>query len=77
MPAEKVEKAIRQGAGTLLVEIDLFDVYRGESLGVDKRSLAYRLRLQAPDRNLTDDDVAEVRRSAVAAAAKLGAELRG
>jgi phenylalanyl-tRNA synthetase beta chain len=77
VPAEKVEKAIRQGAGTLLVEIDLFDVYRGESLGDDKRSLAYRLRLQAPDRNLTDDDVAEVRRSAVAAAAKLGAELRG
>ena len=77
VPAEKVEKAIRQGAGNLLVDIDLFDVYRGESLGDHKRSLAYRLRLQAPDRNLTDDDVAEVRRSAVTAAAKLGAELRG
>ena len=38
---------------------------------------AYRLRLQAPDRNLTDADVAEVRRGAVAAGAKLGADLRG
>ena len=77
VPAERVEKAIRQGAGALLVDLTLFDVFRGESLGRDRRSLAYRLRLQAPDRNLTDADIAEVRRAAVAAAAKLGAELRG
>ncbi|MAT03781.1 MAG: phenylalanine--tRNA ligase subunit beta [Acidimicrobiaceae bacterium] len=77
VPAEKLEKAIRQGAGKLLVDIELFDVFRGESLGDDRRSLAYRVRLQAADRNLTDADVAEVRRGAVAAATKLGAELRG
>ncbi len=46
------------------------------SVGEGRRSLAYRLRLQAPDRNLTDADVAEVRRGAVAAATKLGADLR-
>ena len=77
VPAERLEKAIRQGAGSLLVKLELFDVFRGESLGGDRRSLAYRLRLQAPDRNLTDADIADVRRAAVAAAAKLGAELRG
>ena len=77
VPAERLEKAIRQGAGSLLVGLDLFDVFRGESLGSEHRSLAYRLRLQAPDRNLTDADIAEVRRTAVTAAAKLGAELRG
>ncbi len=77
VPAEKLEKAIRQGAGALLVGIDLFDVFRGESLGDGRRSLAYRVRLQADDRNLTDADIAEVRRGAVAAATKLGAELRG
>jgi phenylalanyl-tRNA synthetase beta chain len=77
VPAERLEKAIRQGAGNLLVDLDLFDVFRGDALGPDRRSLAYRLRLQAPDRNLTDDDVADVRRAVVAAAVKLGAELRG
>jgi len=77
VPAERLEKAIRQGAGNLLVALELFDVFRGPSLGDDRRSLAYRLRLQAPDRNLTDADVADVRRAAVAAAAKLDAELRG
>ena len=77
MPAEKLEKAIRQGAGGLLVELELFDVYRGAAIGAGRRSLAYRLRLQALDRTLTDADVADVRQRVTAAAAKLGAELRG
>jgi len=76
VPAERLEKAIRQGAGALLADIDLFDVFRAESLGEGRRSLAYRLRLQAPDRNLTDADIAGVRRAAVTAATKLGADLR-
>ncbi|HWL45864.1 MAG TPA: phenylalanine--tRNA ligase subunit beta [Ilumatobacter sp.] len=77
VPAEKVDKAIRQGAGKLLVGLDLFDVFRGASVGEGNRSLAYRLRLQAADRNLTDADIAAVREGAQAAAAKLGADLRG
>ena len=75
VPAEKLDKAIRQGAGGLLVGLELFDVYRGLTAG--GRSLAYRLRLQAPDRNLTDADIADVRAKVTKAAAKLGAELRG
>ncbi len=77
VPAEKLDKAIRQGAGAVLVDLDLFDVYRGAALSDGRRSLAYRLRLQAPDRTLTDGDVADVRAKVTAAAAKLGAELRG
>ncbi len=76
IPAEKVEKAVRQGAGKLLVDLDLFDVYRGERAAEGTRSLAYRVRLQAADRNLTDADVADVRRGVEAAATKLGAQLR-
>jgi phenylalanyl-tRNA synthetase beta chain len=75
--AERLDKAIRQGAGALLVALQLFDVYRGEGVPSGSRSLAYRLRLQTLDRSLDDNDVAEVRRAVEAAAAKLGAELRG
>jgi phenylalanyl-tRNA synthetase beta chain len=75
--AEKVEKAIRQGAGNVLVDLALFDVYRGAGVAADARSLAYRLRLQALDRTLTDADVAAVREKVVAAVGKLGAALRG
>ena len=75
--AEKVEKGIRQAAGPLLVDLSLFDVYRGQGVGEGRRSLAYRLRLQAPDRTLTDDDVAGVRLKVEAITGKMGAVLRG
>jgi phenylalanyl-tRNA synthetase beta chain len=74
--AEKLDKAIRQGAGALLVDLALFDVYRGPGVAEGSRSLAYRLRLQAPDRTLTDTDIAAVRDKVTVAAAKLGATLR-
>lgn len=74
--AEKVEKAIRQGAGNGLVDLALFDVYRGKGTADGTRSLAYRLRLQAADRTLTDADVAQVRDKIIAGVAKLGASLR-
>ncbi|MFZ9397729.1 MAG: phenylalanine--tRNA ligase subunit beta [Ilumatobacteraceae bacterium] len=73
--AEKVDKALRQAAGSLLVSLDLFDVYR-TTPGDQARSLAYRLRLQAPDRTLTDADVASVRDKCIGAVGKLGAQLR-
>jgi phenylalanyl-tRNA synthetase beta chain len=75
--AEKVEKAIRQSAGGGLVDLALFDVYRGKGMPEGTRSLAYRLRLQADDRTLTEADVAQVRDKIIAAVGKLGAQLRG
>ena len=76
IPAEKLEKAIRQGAGNLLVGLELFDAYRGPGVTDGSRSLAYRLRLQAADRTLTDADTAAVVAQVRAAAEKLGATLR-
>ena len=62
---------------TLLVDVDAVRrVPRGSGARRHARSLAYRLRLQAPDRNLTDADIAGVRRGVEAAATKLGADLR-
>ncbi len=56
----------------------LFDVYSGEQVGPGRKSLAYTLRFRAPDRTLTDDEVAVARDAAVASAARLtGAVLRG
>jgi phenylalanyl-tRNA synthetase beta chain len=41
----------------LLTRISLFDVYTGGQVGVGKRSLAWSLTFQAPDRTLTDAEV--------------------
>ena len=74
--AEKLDKAIRQACGVILVDLSLFDVFRGAGRVEGTRSLAYRLRLQAPDRTLTDVEVGAVRDKIVATAAKMGATLR-
>ena len=77
VPAAAVEDAVRTGAGELLEEIRLFDVYTGDQLGEGKKSLAYALRFRAADRTLTDAEVAEARRAGVdAAAAATGAVQR-
>jgi len=54
----------------------LFDVFRGAGVADQSRSLAYRLRLQAMDRTLTDVDIGGVRTKTIAAVGKLGATLR-
>ncbi len=77
LTAERIDKAIRAGCGALLVDLALFDVFRGPGLAEGARSLAFRLRLQAPDRTLTDVDIAAVRDKVVAGVQKLGATLRG
>ena len=60
-PAAGVQSAIQAAGGPLLVEVTLFDLYRGAQLGPGKKSLAYRLTYQAPDRTLTDAEVAKLR----------------
>jgi phenylalanyl-tRNA synthetase beta chain len=74
--AERVDKNIRQAASGLLVDLALFDVFRGSGIPEGSRSLAYRLRLQAFDRTLTDTDIAGVRDKVVASVAKMGVALR-
>ena len=61
LPAEAVERAIRVAGGSLLGEIRLFDVFRGEQIGADKKSLAYALTYRADDRTLTDKEAEKVR----------------
>jgi phenylalanyl-tRNA synthetase beta chain len=75
--AEALRRTLSEGAGELLESIRLFDVYTGEQVGAGRRSLAFALRLRAPDRTLTDEEVASVRTAAVALAEERhGAVLR-
>ncbi|MBN1429651.1 MAG: phenylalanine--tRNA ligase subunit beta, partial [Anaerolineae bacterium] len=77
VPAADVETIIREAGGWMLVALRLFDVYRGEQLGAGKKSLAYNLTFQAPDRTLKDKDADKQREKIVRTLnAKLGANLR-
>ncbi len=76
--AADVEAALRAGAGELLEDIRLFDVYTGPQAGEGRKSLAYQLRFRAANRTFTDDEVNAMRDAAVAeAATRTGAVLRG
>ncbi|MEP6852671.1 MAG: phenylalanine--tRNA ligase subunit beta [bacterium] len=78
VPAADVEAALRTGAGPLLESVRLFDVYIDETrLGPGRRSLAYALRLRAPDRTMTIEEATTARDAAVAeATVRTGARLR-
>jgi phenylalanyl-tRNA synthetase beta chain len=78
VPAADVERALAGAAADLVASVRLFDVYRGEQVGEGRRSLAFAVRLQASDRTLTDEDVAEARRRLIdAVEGALPASLRG
>nr|WP_218860789.1 phenylalanine--tRNA ligase subunit beta [Petropleomorpha daqingensis] len=70
VPAADVEAALRAGAGELLEDLRLFDVYTGSSIAAGRKSLAYALTLRAPDRTLTSEEATAVRDAAAAAAAE-------
>jgi phenylalanyl-tRNA synthetase beta chain len=77
VPAQAVEDAVREGAGELLEDIQLFDVFTGPQIGEDRKSLTFALRFRAPDRTLTEDDASAARDAAVRCAAeRAGAVLR-
>jgi phenylalanyl-tRNA synthetase beta chain len=61
VPAERVAQVIRDAGGAMLSELRLFDVYRGEQIGVGKKSLAYSLVYQSYDQTLTDNQVLKIR----------------
>jgi len=73
LPAAQLLRAVRgHRAGDVRIEADIFDEYRGPGIPEGKKSLALHLRLQAPDRTLTD---AEAKRVVDGLLARLAREL--
>ncbi len=65
VPAAKAQELISQTGGKLLTDVALFDIYQGDQIGSGKKSLAYRLTYQHPERTLTDAEVAKLREKIV------------
>ena len=75
--AQKVVDAVRDGAGELLEDVRLFDVYTGPQIGEGRKSLTLALRFRAADRTLTEDEASAARDAAVQLAAeRVGAVMR-
>ena len=74
--AERLAEVVREGAGDLLSALRVFDLYHGEQVGEGSKSLALRLEFRAPDRTLTDEEVAERRAAIEQALETIGGRLR-
>lgn len=70
VPAAELEATVEEAAGDLAESVGLFDIWRDQSLGERKRSLAFRVRLRALDRTLTEQEVGAVRDVVAAEALK-------
>lgn len=68
---------VREVAGSLLESIQVFDIYTGDRLGADKKSVALALVYRTPERTLTDEEVSELHAKVVSALEQtFDAELR-
>lgn len=76
-PYAQIEATVKASAGDLLESVSLLSVYTGERVAVNRKSVAIRLVLRAPDRTLTDADADSVLAAVQSALAEqLGAEMR-
>ena len=74
--AGQVEAVIHKYGGKLLESCRLFDVYEGEQIGPDEKSLAYSIQFRAADRTLEDKDVTEVMTKILNKMEALGVKIR-
>ena len=58
--AGEVIKTIRNAGGRLLSNIDIFDVYTGENIGKDKKSIAFNYTFRDDSRTLREEEAMEV-----------------
>ena len=75
--AGEVEKTITKNGGKHFSNVTLFDVYTGERIDSNKKSLAFNIKFQSNDRTLTDAEADEAFKKILAAVEKqFNAELR-
>ena len=55
--SKDIEKVIKNAGGSLLTDIEVFDVYTGSNVADDKKSIAYSLTFNDSKKTLTDEEV--------------------
>jgi phenylalanyl-tRNA synthetase beta chain len=75
--ADQALAAIREAGGALLESAELYDEYRGASLGEGRKSWTFRMTYRAPDRTLTGAEAQQCHEAiALALRVRVGAEIR-
>jgi len=73
----EIEQAIKKADQNLIQNITLFDLYQGEHIDPGKKAIAFKITLQATDRTLTDQEMAEVQKKIFKNLENIGGIIRG
>ena len=77
MSSSQLEAVIKKAGGRILESISVFDVYTGENVKENEKSIAYSLTFSSPDRTLSEEEVMKVFEDIIAKCEKeLGVQLR-
>ena len=77
LTSQEIGKVIKNAGGSLLTNIEVFDVYTGIGIGIDKKSIAYSLTFSDNKKTLTDDEINTLMNKIIETTSKkCGAELR-
>ena len=57
VPSDTIKNQIRKSGGRLLSSIEVFDVYVGDKVASDEKSIAYNLKFEDQTRTLTEEEV--------------------
>lgn len=75
--AGELLQQIKKSGGRLLTDVSIFDVYVGENVGEDEKSIAFSLTFSDPTKTLNDAEVMEVFNKIINdVETKIGAQLR-
>ena len=78
IPVGDIEKTMKKHGGGLIEKIELFDIYTGDQIPEDMKSVAYSITYRAPDRTLREEEVNEIQNSIIVDLKNAyNAELRG
>ncbi len=75
--SKELETVIKKTGGSLLTNVEVFDVYTGESIGENKKSIAYSLTFNDSKKTLTEDEIMPIFEKIIETVKnKCGVELR-
>ncbi|MEZ5687293.1 MAG: phenylalanine--tRNA ligase subunit beta [Caenibius sp.] len=77
LPADDLVRVAKGADKANIVAARIFDVFTGQGVPEGKKSIALEITLQPGEKSYTDEDLKGIADKVVAAAGKLGAELRG
>lgn len=76
LPVIEIEKTIRQSVGKILEKVEFFDIFRGDQIGKNKKSVSYSIVMRAQDHTLNDEEADNAMKKVLKNLEKIGAVLR-